>query len=242
MHSLAKKPIVLIKHDLFAPILLILSYIVFIIIARGALPTSEELIATFSSLYANYGYEIIFVAAALESLIVVNFFAPGMVTMGMGAAFARSGNIELVFVILAASLGAIVGYTLDFLIGYFGFSDIVKKMGYGEVLDKARDKFTNHRTRGLVFGFSYPNVGALISLIAGASKMNFFKFISTAILSTFIWVTLWGYGIYLVGDLFIKVLSRYSFVIVILVIIALVLSKLLIKEKSQVSLATEKKN
>ncbi|KKR83721.1 MAG: hypothetical protein UU29_C0002G0034 [Candidatus Daviesbacteria bacterium GW2011_GWA2_40_9] len=231
MSNLFSRMIAVLKHDLFAPVLLIITYVVFIIIARGAIPTSEELIATFTLLYARYGYEIIFVAAALESLGVINLFAPGMVTIGLGAAFARTGSIELYWVIIAASLGALVGYLLDFLIGYFSFSGIVKKMGYGQILQEAREKLINHRTKGLVLGFSYPNIAAFLSLAAGTSRMPFWQFISIAILSTFSWATLWGYGIYLVGDSFILVLSRYSFVIMLLVVATLVFSKLLVKEK-----------
>lgn len=230
MHSLFAKIASILKHDLFAPVLLIITYIVFIIIARGAVPTSEELIATFSTLYAKYGYEIIFAAAALESLIVINLFAPGMVTMGLGAAFARTGSIELYLVILAASLGALVGYLLDFVIGYFGFAEIVKKMGYGEFLEGARGKLITHRNRGLFFGFSYPNIAAFLSLAAGTSRMPFWQFFSIAIISTFSWATLWGYGVYLVGDAFILILSRYSFVIMSVVILALIISKFLVKE------------
>lgn len=206
--------------------MLLISYIFFIVVARGVIPTADELIDTFASLYTHYGYEIIFAAAALEALVVINFFVPGMLTIALGGVFARSGQIELTGVVLAAAAGAMIGYTLDFLLGHFGLSEVLIKAGYGRFLGKAKQTLGKFGTRGLILGFSYPNIGAFLSLAAGASQLKFSRFILIMMLSTLFWVTIWGILIYAVGDIFLIILRKYSFLVLVAVVAVLLLTRL----------------
>lgn len=214
------------KSDLFLPALLISAYVFFIVVARGVIPTADELIEAFTTLYARYGYEIIFAAAALEALVVINFFVPGMIAIALGGIFARAGEIELTGVVLAATIGAIIGYLLDFLLGHFGLAEVLAKVGYGRFLNKAKQTLGRFGTRGLILGFSYPNIGAFLSLAAGATHLKFSHFIATMIPSTLFWVTIWGLLIYAVGDIFLVILRRYSFLVLVAVAAALLLSRL----------------
>src|SRR6185369_4016997 len=88
----------IVKYDLILPIGLLLTYIVFLVVARRVVPTSDELVLVFQDLYSRYGYEIIFVSALLEGLVLINLFVPGMVALALGAIFARTGQIDLTLV------------------------------------------------------------------------------------------------------------------------------------------------
>ena len=59
----------IVKYDLILPIGLLLTYIVFLVVARRVVPTSDELVLVFQDLYSRYGYEIIFVSALLKGAI-----------------------------------------------------------------------------------------------------------------------------------------------------------------------------
>lgn len=214
----------IIKNDLVLPITLLATYIVFLIIARGVVPTSEELIDLFGDLYSRYGYEIIFISALLEGLVLVNLFVPGMLALALGAVFARTGQTDLTLVILTASLGIVLGYTIDFLMGYFGFGDTLKKLGYEGFLNASRDKLKRFGNRGLIIGFFHTNVGSFLAFAAGTMRLGFLNFLIVAIAATLIWATVWGIAAFYFGEIFLNIIKRYSFLLVLGVIASFILA------------------
>ncbi len=221
----------LFKSDLILPLILLLSYIGLMFSIRGVIPSSKELVDAFSTLYANYGYQIIFVGALLESLILVSFFAPGMVAMGLGAVFARTGQIELPLVIAVASSGLIIGYTIDFLLGFYGFSEVINRFDYGKFLEKAQKQIKRFGKRGLIVGFAYPNVGSFLSFAAGMTKMSAITFLVVTIISTIFWATVWGIVLYSLGDIFLSLITKYSLLIMLIVVCGLFLLAILRSER-----------
>ncbi len=201
------------ESDLFIPMLLLLTYLVFITLVRGSIPTAEELINTFAILYAKYGYEIILVAAFLESLVIVNFFVPGQIAMALGIIFARTGHTDLTLVVLTACLGVVLGYTVDYALGYFGFSSFVKKLGYKDLLNHTKNSIKKYETKGLMLSFVNSNIGAFASLGAGVAEYPFIKFFITAVIATLFWASIWGVVVYTFGDIFLELFKRYSFLI-----------------------------
>lgn len=212
------------RSDLILPLVLIIAYIVFLVVARGVIPTSEELVATFADLYAKYGYEIIFFAAVLECLVLVNLFVPGQLAMAMGVIFARSGQTDLVTVVLVACAGAITGYMLDFILGAYGFSEIIKKLGYGNLLVQAKKQLRRFGKRGLALGFIHANIGSFLSLAAGASNVSWKIFVPTSIIATFFWMTCWAIVIYIFGEIILMLISKYGFLLIALTGCGIILS------------------
>jgi len=214
----------IVKNDLVLPITLLATYIVFLIIARGVVPTSEELIDLFADLYTKYGYEIIFISALLEGLVLVNLFVPGMLALALGAVFARTGQTDLTLVILTASLGIVLGYIIDFLMGYFGFGDTLKKLGYEGFLNASRDKLKKFGNRGLIVGFFHTNVGSFLAFAAGTMRLGFLNFLIVAVASTLVWATVWGIAAFYFGEIFLNIIKRYSFLLVLGVIASFILA------------------
>lgn len=208
------------------PSVLILAYIGFFIFVRGAIPTTEEIIRHFAALYSRFGYEIIFISAILEALVLINFVVPGLIAMAMGAIFARTGHIELTLVILTAALGLIIGYVIDFLLGSLGFGKFLKKIGGGWVLNKALGELNRFGTGGLIVGFAYPAVASFLSLASGATGMKFVNFLTLAILSCAFWIPLWGIIIYALGEIFLNIITRYSMLVIAVIVASLLLFRL----------------
>lgn len=221
------------RSDLILPTALILAYIVFLVLAKGVIPTSEEIINTFAILYSKYGYEIIFVAALLETLVLVNLFVPGQIAMAMGVVFARSGQTELSLVILIAATGSICGYLLDYILGSFGFADIIKKAGYRNLLDQSQKQLKRFGKRGLIFGFIHSNVGSFLSLIAGAAGINWRVFIPITIIATFFWVSCWALLIYIFGEVILMVITKYGFLLFLVAIAGMILNLFWKQESSK---------
>ncbi len=208
------------------PVILITAYLVFFIFLKGSIPTSEEIIARFAALYERFGYEIIFLSAILEALVLINFFVPGLITMAMGAIFARTGHIELTLVILTAALGLLIGYNINFLLGSLGFGKFIRKIGLGWVLNKATAQLNKFGTGGLIVGFAYPGVASFLSLAAGVSNMKFIKFFLLALLSCSFWIPLWGIIIYALGEIVLTIITRYAILVAAIVVAFLLLFRL----------------
>lgn len=222
------------QNDLFLPCLLIIIYIIFLVIIKGTIPTGKELVDQFGDLYRNYGYIIIFFSAFLEALILVNVITPGSIGMAMGAVFARTGQVDLGIVIVVAFFGSLAGYILDYLLGYCGFSDVVKKMGYGNFVTIAKSNLKRLGTKGLVLGFINPTIGSYLSFVAGTTGYDFKLFLLVAVISSFIWLTLWAVFFYMIGKTFIDIITNYSFLIILLGISIFIFTKIWKKGQSNV--------
>lgn len=205
------------KKDLIFPLILISVYIGFLVIIRAVLPTSEELVAGFETLYKKYGYEILFSAALLEALVIVNLFVPGVVALALGIIFARAGHTSLEMVILVVSAGAILGYMFDYILGFFGFSEILKKLGYGKFLDQAQIQLEKFGQKGLVLSFIHANIASFMSFAAGVGNVLWYKFAAVATLSTLVWVSLWSILIYSFGDIFLIIIKKYTFLLILII-------------------------
>lgn len=199
------------------PVILITFYITFTIILRTLFPTGQALVHQLSSIYGRFGYEIIIAGSLLEALVLVNFFTPGVAAVGLGVIFAKTGELDLILVIIFAVLGSLVGYMLDFLLGRFGFGELITRLGYKEAVEVAKIKLLKFNLRTFSLGYMHPNLGALVSLTAGILRMDFRKFFLLAFLSTLVWYILWGLLIFALGQIFLTILTRYIFIIFILV-------------------------
>jgi membrane protein DedA with SNARE-associated domain len=213
-----------IRLDLLIPLALVATYLGLIFIIRGVFPDTEELINAFSNLYSKYGYEIIFISAFLESLVLITYFVPGSFALALGVIFARTGVTDLTTVILTATVGTVLAYQLDYLLGYFGFGEVLKKLGYGNVLDQSKRQLDRFGKRGLILGFVHANIGSLLALAAGATNFPWPKFFVISLVSTLFWATAWGILIYSLGEIFLEILKKYSFLIFIFFVSLLMLS------------------
>lgn len=203
--------------SLIIPIILIIIYIIFTVILRMIFPTSQALVDQLASIYGRFGYEIIILGSLMEALILVNFFTPGVAAVGLGAIFAKSGQLDLTLAIVFAVLGSLVGYMLDFLLGRFGFGELVDRMGYGGIVKKTKLKLERFSFKTFSLAFMHPNLGALVSLASGTLRMDFRRFFLLAFLSTLVWYILWGLLIFALGHVFLTILTKYIFIIFILV-------------------------
>lgn len=208
---------------LITPLVLIAVYVGVLFLIKGTTLTPEQIISHFASLYARYGYEIIFIGALLEALVVINFFVPGVTIVILGAVFARAGQVHLTYGILAAATGSILGFMIDYALGYFGFYHIINRLGYSSALSKAKNQLDRSAVRTFALGFIHPDIGSFIATAAGVIRMSFINFLVLTVFSTLAWMSLWGLLVFAFGRVFLTILTKYTLVLVILVFSAWIL-------------------
>ncbi len=205
------------KASIITPLILITLYLAVTLVLKSFLPSGRGLIDHLASIYGRFGYEIVIIGAFLEALVIINFFTPGVAAIGLGVIFAKSGQLDFNLVIISAVLGALVGFSLDFWLGRLGIGEILVRMGYKETIDKWEAKIEKSGLKTFSLGFIHPNIGAFVSLTAGTLEMDFKKFFLLSFLSTLVWYIIWGLAIFALGRIFLVILSRYVFILFLLI-------------------------
>ena len=162
-----------------------------------------ELAASFdtqlSSLAPFFFYLIVGVIVFIETGILLGFFLPGdSLLFSAGLVAAAHGNINIVILVTVIFLAAFFGDQVGFVIGrVYGRPYLDKRTSKRmKALIVRADRFYEETGWwAVVAARFFPWVRTFVPVIAGASRMNYYKFLSANALGAF----LWGVGITLAG-------------------------------------------
>lgn len=145
----------------------------------------------------TFGYFGIFFVIVLESIIVP---IPSEVILPFAGFLAYQDKLNLILVILFATLGSVVASWIAYYIGYYGGIPFFRKYGkymfIGEKeLKHSEDWFKKHGHKAVFFGRMIPGIRSLISIPAGIAKMGIKKFTAYTALGSLPWnVALVSFG------------------------------------------------
>ena len=173
----------------------------------------------------NWGYIGVAMLIAIENIFPP---IPSEVILAFGGFMTTKTTLNAIGVIIAATIGSVVGAIVLYLIGR-----ILNKERLGKVLrlkkediEKA-DKWFDTKGQKTVFICRFiPIVRSLISIPAGMSEMPFIKFLIYTILGSTIWNTVLVILGKKLGDSWedvVNVFDRFSHIILIILIVIFVL-------------------
>jgi membrane-associated protein len=162
-----------------------------------------ELAASFdeqlSSLAPFFFYLIVGVIVFVETGILLGFFLPGdSLLFSAGLVAAAHGNINIVILVSVIFLAAFFGDQVGFVIGrVYGRPYLDKRTSKRmQALIVRADRFYEQTGWwAVVTARFFPWIRTFVPVIAGASRMNYYKFLSANALGAL----LWGVGITLAG-------------------------------------------
>jgi membrane protein DedA with SNARE-associated domain len=156
----------------------------------------RPLVEFITSVISSLGYGGIFFLMILESALIP---IPSEIIMPFSGFLASTGKLGSVGVILAGSLGNLVGSVITYYLGIrLGRAFLIK---YGKYilfrvhhLVWTEQLFQKYGDKISFVGRLLPGVRTYISLPAGIGKSNFIKFVVYTLVGSIIWNSLLTYG------------------------------------------------
>jgi membrane-associated protein len=135
----------------------------------------------------------------VETGLLIGFFLPGdSLLFSAGLVAAVRDDINIVFLVLAIFLAAFIGDQVGYVIGRMVGRPYLEKHKSNrmmKMLERAERFYEKYGWWSVVIARYIPWVRTFVPPIAGAAKMNYYKFLSANLLGAL----LWGFGITLAG-------------------------------------------
>lgn len=177
------------------------------------MPNQEEIVSIVTSFFQKYGLIVIFLAAIIESIILIGGYFPGSLVIFLGVASSSGDPVRAFKVLLLASFGALIGYTIDYFIGKSGGVKLLSKLGFENEINKIKNKIHNNYSfkkilSGAFLFYILPGSGSIMSASFGVLKIKYIKFISFIIFTVAFWNTVWGVLVYHFGMSVLNILTN----------------------------------
>jgi membrane-associated protein len=162
-----------------------------------------ELAASFDAQLSSLAPFIFYIVVAgivfIETGLLFGFFLPGdSILFSAGLVAAAHGNINIVILVTAIFLAAFFGDQVGFVIGRVvgrPYLDKRESPRVKRMIAKSEVFYEKYGWWAVVIARYFPWIRTFVPPIAGAAKMNYYKFLSANALGAF----LWGVGITMAG-------------------------------------------
>jgi len=164
---------------------------------------------TFVSANAWLAYLTLFLAALLEAVPVIGSVIPGSTIILALSALVPSGELKLQWVLLAATVGALVGDGSAFWTGHKSQREILSSWpltSYPSVVAQSETFFQRWGIWAVFFARFVPPIRAFVPITAGSLGMPSLRFYSVNILA----ILLWAQAHVLPGVLAVSALHQYA--------------------------------
>ena len=185
-----------------------------------------------TELIEHFGYFAVILLITVENIFPP---IPSEVVLTLGGFLATKTSLTLVGVILASTLGSIIGAIILFSISRnltlarlekLLDTKLFKLLGFKkDDAQKAIDWFDKYGVGAIFYGRCIPVVRSLVSIPAGIAHVGWAKFLTLTTLGSLIWnAVLVGLGFYTGKNwhVVVRIFDDYTLVIIVVILIALI--------------------
>lgn len=147
-----------------------------------------------TALLHNLNYPAILLLMLLESTVVP---VPSELVVAPAAYHAASGELNVVLVVLFATIGADLGASINYFVALYLGRPVIYKFAnskWGKLcllnqqkVEKSEHYFDNHGVVATLTGRLIPGIRHLISIPAGLARMNYWKFLLYTTIGAGLW-------------------------------------------------------
>jgi membrane-associated protein len=199
----------------------------------------EEIVRWLGPVYQVAGYWVIGGATLAERSIFLGLFVPGDVIIALGGIYAARGQLSLGWVIAIGALAAISGESIGFWLGRRYGIGLIRRLPLANRLagrlDRARDHFRERGGWTVAIGRYATAAGAFIPFASGLGGMPYGRFLMFDVPAVVVWaaaIALVGYGFGENLGLVEKILSRFGWAILGL-LVAFFVARYVLKRRRQ---------
>ncbi len=171
-----------------------------------SLPSPEELLILARGWFDLYGLPIVFFSSILEGTFLLGGYFPGAFVIVVGVILADTIS-EAVSVVAVAALGFMFSHTFNYILGRYGWYQILAKFGLKAAMQEAEMKLKNRGPFAILASYWMPSLAALTDTAAGIMKMPFRIFALYSFISTILWGAFAGTVVYILGERAISIIS-----------------------------------
>jgi membrane protein DedA with SNARE-associated domain len=144
-----------------------------------------------------YDYFLVFLTMMLEGF---GMPVPGEVVLITSSIIAAQGLLIFPEILIWAALGAIIGNSIGYAIGFFGGKKLLDKSKlFKKYYDKIAVYYRKWGSLLIIFGRFFQGLRQLSGIFAGLSHMAFKQFLVYNIIGAVLWVCVWGSIAYFFG-------------------------------------------
>jgi len=170
--------------------------------------------------YDTAGYLIVGLGVLMERSMFIGLFVPGDVILALGGVYAAQQRLSLPWVIVIGICAAISGESIGYWLGRRYGMGLVRRIPvlrrFEERLQKAEVYFQRRGAGFTVAVGRYASaVGAFVPFTAGLGRMPYRRFLLWDVPAIVVWatgITVFGYAAGRNLDLIDKVLSRFGYI------------------------------
>lgn len=178
----------------------VLAVIYFYLRISGIIPRPDGVFNWLENLYAHYGYWVVFGAALLEGIVIINMYVPGSNAILLGVIFAKRSGLSVPAVVALVVLGFTISLSLNYLIGRHGVYRLLRRFGLDKKLTEEGKVLVHNNMWSMFASFIHPNIASLMSIGAGIVAMPYRRFLTITMLSLLFWDSFWAIVTYTLGD------------------------------------------
>lgn len=163
---------------------------------------------------SRYGYFAVFGMVLVEGF---GLPAPGQTLIIAGGLLAARGDMNITVLVLVAWAAAVLGDNIGYAIGRYGGRQLVLRHGGRAGLRAAHlervERFFTRYGGGIVIAARFLEVlRQLNGVVAGLGGMSWLRFLGFNAVGAALWVGVWAYGVYRLGENMEQVLSGLKLV------------------------------
>jgi membrane protein DedA with SNARE-associated domain len=171
--------------------------------------TLRAMLAAIINVPPNVGYPVVFALIAIETMGIP---VPGETALIAAALLAHDGQMDIVVLIVVASLAAIIGDNIGFAIGRKGGRRVFAAPGPLHqhrllLLEHGEPFFAKHGPKAVFLGRWVSGLRIASAWLAGINQMRWPTFLFWNALGGIAWATSIGLGVYLLGSMAEKVIK-----------------------------------
>lgn len=142
----------------------------------------------------HYGYLAVGGLLFLEDFGIL---VPGETVLVTASLFAGQGKLNIILIIIIATLASIIGDSVGYLIGKYGGHPLLARVGKyvfinDEKITKVEKFFSKYGTKIVLIARFIDGLRELNGIMAGISEMNWRLFIIFNSIGSVVWVSLWS--------------------------------------------------